>query len=264
MRDLRLYLIPGALVAVGVIGFAINALPGRGVDVRDLPVAAKAPAFPEIETRREKTQAELVLRDEILIDPRIDPAGHMRQTRQIEIRQRLKESREALRDARYEDLLRAATRLTQLDPNLPEAQEKMGFALAAKGNAREAYRRFMAAIDLDPAHADAYFGVAITQEAFGNLEGALGGMRSFLHLSKDPDPKRLQIAQARSAIWEWESKLGRGPWGPTRGVPPGFSEAEIRRDGRGVGVKMQKGEPGENGFPEYEIRSGDKFEIFRR
>jgi hypothetical protein len=39
-----------------------------------------------------------------------------------------------------------------------------------------------------------------------DYESALGGMRSFLHLARADDPHRVR---ARSALWEWEEKLGR-------------------------------------------------------
>jgi hypothetical protein len=123
----------------------------------------------------------------------------------------------------------------------------------------------MRAIELNPAQANAYYGIAMVQDAEGNIEGALGGMRSFLHLVKDPDPFRIHVARARSAIWEWEAKLGRGPWGATGGIPPGFTEEELRRDGRGAGVKMPiPGTEGPDGEPQYEIKSADRFpEIFK-
>ena len=41
-----------------------------------------------------------------------------------------------------------------------------------------------------------------------DYEGALGAMRSYIHLSPPNDPF---LAKARAAIWEWETKLGREP-----------------------------------------------------
>ena len=64
----------------------------------------------------------------------------------------------------------------------------------------------MSAIELKPQQANAYYGLAMADEMRNDYESALGGMRSYLHLSKADDPYR---TRARSAIWEWEEKLGR-------------------------------------------------------
>ena len=111
--------------------------------------------------------------------------------------------------------------------------------------------------------ADAYFGYAVAAEGLGDLELALSGMRSYLHFQQDP--QQLKTAQARSSIWEWEAKLGRGEWGETRGIPPGFTAEELARDGRGAGTKIPiPGTENEFGFSRYEIRVSDKIEMFKK
>lgn len=269
-RDRRVLIIAGGMAAIALAGFLISLAPSRGVDGAASPTAAKparrpAPDFPAVgEQSGAKPSSEKELAYQAPIDPRTDPAGHVRQARAMEVRQRLQQARQALKADRMDDAINAAARALLLDPLNVDAHTQLGIGLAGKGQFREAYVYLMKAIDLDPAHADAYFGMAIVQEGLGNLEGALGGMRSFLHTTRDPDPNRLEIAQARSAIWEWEAKLGRGPWGATRGIPPGFKEDDLKRDGRGVAVKMQKGPPNEGGHAEYEIKSADKQKIFTR
>lgn len=269
-RDRRGAIIAGGMATIALAGFLISLAPSRGVDGAASPPAAKAarhpaPGFPAVgEQSGAKPSSEKELAYQAPIDPRTDPAGHVRQARAMEVRQRLQQARQALKANRMDDAINAAARALQLDPDNVDALTQLGVGLAGTGRFREAYAYLMKAIDLDPAHADAYFGMAVVQEGLGNLEGALGGMRSFLHTTRDPDPNRLEIAQARSAIWEWEAKLGRGPWGPTRGIPPGFKEEDLKRDGRGVAVKMQKGPLVDGAHPEYEIKSGDKQKIFPR
>jgi tetratricopeptide (TPR) repeat protein len=65
---------------------------------------------------------------------------------------------------------------------------------------------FLAAIELRPEQANAYYGLAMADEMRQDWESALGGMRSYLHLSKADEPHRVR---ARAALWEWEDKLGR-------------------------------------------------------
>lgn len=254
-RDRRLAVIVGGIVGIGALGYGVSHLPDRGVEARLFPTVTTAnPAKPPVETE---------MPFEPLADPRHDPSGHARQARKLEVRARMDEGQAMLDAQRYDEAITAFHRVLELQPETPEAYVNMGFALVGKKAFEPAFDFFMGAIDLDPAQATAYYGMAIVQEGLGNLEGALGGMRTFLHLTNDADPYRLQTARARAAIWEWEARLGRGPWGPTKGVPPGFTEDELRRDGRGVGVKMQIGDP-EKGPVRYEIKAGDKIQIYDR
>ncbi len=147
----------------------------------------------------------------------------------------------------------------------PEAYLLLGRALEGKRDYLMARDFYLAALDREPMLADAYWGVATTSENLGDLEFALGAMRSYLHTERDLDPQRLRINQARAAIWEWEAKLGRGEWGPTKGIPPGFSAAELKRDGRGAGVKMPLEETRRpDGTMQYEIKHADKIKIYPR
>jgi hypothetical protein len=262
-RDVRAMLIAVVVVGIAVGGYLVSLVPGRGVDADKRTVSA--PPMPEIGFNRVTADASPEREQyQALIDPRSDPKGHEGQVREIEIRQRLKEADEAIRAEQYERAFHAAQRALELNPANAGANTRAGQALNGGGYFEQAMGYFQRAIELDPMQADAYFGVAEAQEAFGNLEGAIGGMRTFLHLTDDPDPNRLRIAQARSAIWEWESRLGRGPWGPTKGIPPGFSDEELRRDGKGVAIKMQVGPLIEGAHPGYEIKAGEKRQIFSR
>lgn len=243
-----------------VAGYLISLVPGRGVDAAALAqqkAAARVQGFANLQVSSTATSPEFAAP----VEQRLAVASG--QTAD-EFQQRSGEADAAIKAGQFMKALAAAQRMRELKPDHPDSYVKAGFAFNGMGRFKDAFGPLSQAIDLNPMQADAYFGMAIVQEGLGNLEGALGGMRTFLHVTQDPDPARLQVAQARAAIWEWESKLGRGPWGPTRGVPPGFTEEDLRRDGKGVGVKMPVGQPDESGFTPSEVKSGDKFKLFSR
>ncbi len=107
----------------------------------------------------------------------------------------------------YEYAIAALDAVLEMSPNLPEAYVNMGYAfigLEEYGPARGAFEK---AIDLKLDQVNAYYGLAIAVEGAGELEAALGSMRTYIHLSKPNDP---YLARARSALWEWETQLGRG------------------------------------------------------
>lgn len=198
------------------------------------------------------------------IDPQQDPGGHMQQARSQEVAIRFQQGLAMLHAKRFDEAIVALQRMLRLVPYSADGQVNLGYALLGKENYAAAFAAFDRASDLNPAQANAYYGAAIALEGMGNLEGALSGMRSFLHLT-DNGPGQIHVARARSAIWEWESQLKRGPWGPTQGIPPGFTRDELKRDGRGVGVKMPiAGTEDEYGFKQYEIKLSDKYELFDR
>ncbi len=198
------------------------------------------------------------------INPQDDPSGHAKQARESEASLRFQQALAMMDTQRFEYALVALNRVLELNPDDPRALTKKGFALQALGQPAQAFAAFDRALDVDPGHAMAYFGAAAALESLGDLEAALSGMRSFLHTT-DMGPEKLYVAQARSAIWEWEARLGRGPWGPTKGIPPGFSAEEVRRDGKGVGVKIPLPETAdEEGRMRYEIKAAEKTEIFER
>jgi tetratricopeptide (TPR) repeat protein len=198
------------------------------------------------------------------IDPHQDPSGHMRQARIQEAQVRFEQAKLMLHAERFDEAIVALNRVLTLVPNSADAYVNLGYALIGKEDFEAAYSAFDQATDLNPAQGNAYYGAAIALEGLGDLEKALGGMRSFLHLT-DKGPGQIHVARARSAIWEWESLLERGPWGPTKGIPPGFIEEELQRNDKGVGIKMPiKGTEDENGLFQYEIKYGEKYELFDR
>jgi len=85
-------------------------------------------------------------------------------------------------------------------PGLPEAHANMGFALTGLTRWHEARDFFASAIELQPAQANAYFGLAVALDHLEDRAGAIGAMRTFVHLAQSDDPFR---RKAEAALWEW-------------------------------------------------------------
>lgn len=130
-----------------------------------------------------------------------DPAAHARAMRGREVRQRFEQGVLMLHARRYDEAIAAFHRVLELAPRLPEAQANMGYALLGLERHAAARDFFGAAIDLRPAQANAYYGLAVAQEALCDLPAARGAMRTYLHLAR-PDDR--WVRQARAALWEWE------------------------------------------------------------
>jgi tetratricopeptide (TPR) repeat protein len=235
-RDVRPRLAIGILLIVFVLGGLLQWLGKTNAPAPD-PAAARlssphAPGFSGL--KADATDRGDVARLEFQ-EPAGSPAGNTeRQARDL-----MRQAAAEIKKRQYDKAIIALTEKQPLLKNYPEAYLLMARALEGKRDYDTARDFYNAAANRDPYMADAYWGFATTSEKLSDLEGAIGGMRSFLHTEGGRDPYRLRVAQARSALWEWESQLGRGPWGPTKGVPPGFTTEEISRDGRGVGIKMQ-------------------------
>ena len=155
------------------------------------------------------TPVEVVEREVVeLIDPQVDPAGHVKQRRMQQITERFDQAVAMLHAKRYEFAVKALERVLELSPNMPEAHVNMGFALMGLEDYKGAGDSFANAIRIKPFQANAYWGLAVSLEQLGDLEAALGAMRSYIHLAKADDP---YVRKARSALWEWEERLKRGP-----------------------------------------------------
>ena len=130
-------------------------------------------------------------------------AAHAREKAEAEIRQRFQQGVGMLNDKQYEQALKEFHRVLELAPNMPEAHVNAGFALI--GSARFAVARdfFEGALALRKDQINAYYGLAEALEGLNDLPGALGAMRTYLHLAPANDPYR---RKAESAVWEWEAK----------------------------------------------------------
>jgi tetratricopeptide (TPR) repeat protein len=137
---------------------------------------------------------------------RIDPT-HAPQapTRGDELRQRFDAAVLLLHSKQYEPAAAALQRVLELAPRLTEAHVNMGFALLGLQRPAAARAAFDAAIGLKADQANAYYGLAMAHEGLGDLELAIGAMRSYLHLARAEDEAHLR--RARAALWEWETKL---------------------------------------------------------
>lgn len=179
----RLLLLALAIFAACGIGFALSV---RTVTPGKPAAAAPAPSA----------------------NPARDPALHARQARAAEIDARFKQAVAMLHAKQYEHAATALHRVLELAPGLPEAHVNMGFAMIGLKRHRAARDFFEAAINLRPTQVNAYYGLAEALEGLNDLEGAMGAMRSYIHLSRPDDP---YVRKARAALWEWEKALGRKP-----------------------------------------------------
>lgn len=251
-RDVRGIAIVIVGIGIALLGYAVTLLPTQG----------------RVTTATEARE----IRRNAVFDGLASAAVARRTAQEAEGSSSNPEEQEALTEVRrrleageYDKALDTLNAARSRIQHLPESYLLVGFALLGKNDFATAVDFFNAAIDRDPTLAEGYFGYAVAAEGLGDIETALGGMRSFLHLQTNPDPYRLKVAQARSAIWEWEARLGRGVWGASRGVPPGFTEAELRRDGRGVGTKIPiPGTTDENGLSRYTIKHSDHIKTFEK
>ncbi|MDO8991382.1 MAG: cbb3-type cytochrome c oxidase subunit I [Sideroxyarcus sp.] len=98
----------------------------------------------------------------------------------------------------------AFDRVLELAPNMPEAHVNMGYALIGVGRYDAARDFFEAATRLRVTQVNAYYGLAIALEGSGDLPGALGAMRSYVHLAHGEDA---YVRKAQAAIGEWEGRL---------------------------------------------------------
>lgn len=251
LRDTRLAVIAGSVGAIAVLGYLIGALPGRGV-----------------EADRTGPFGTLQLSPSADASTRTPPKEATPDTRQAlpdTAIKALDRASDLLEQKRYDAAIATLSAAQSELRDVARAYEMLGRALEGKRDYLTARDFYTAAIDRDPLMADAYWGVATTSEALGDLEAAMGAMRSYLHVEPDKHPDRLRVAQARSALWEWEAQLGKGPWGPTKGIPPGFTAADIKRDGRGVAMRVAiPGTEQPDGSAQAEIKHADKQVIFPR
>lgn len=105
----------------------------------------------------------------------------------------------------YEPAATALHRVLAMAPQMPEAHANMGFAMLGLQRPSVARDFFEGAMALRANQANAYYGLALAHEASGDLELALGAMRSYLHLARAEDETHLR--RARAALWEWETRL---------------------------------------------------------
>lgn len=256
-RDYRPWALAGVFSGILLLGALVSTMMGSS---SSFPAATKTKSRPSLADLKEISTSSREKLAEVeptmpQLDP-IDPQG-------ADIKRVLGQARQQLKAAQFDDAIRTVHEARPLLQKHAEAYLLLGSALEGKKDHEAARDFYEAAIDRNPYLSEAYWGYATASESLGDLEAALGAMRNYLHTEPNLDPKRLKVAQARSAIWEWEAQLERGPWGPTKGIPPGFRREELKRDGRGVGIKMPiPGTEKADGSMKYEIKHQDKFKLF--
>jgi tetratricopeptide (TPR) repeat protein len=254
-RDLRLLGLVVTIAGTTVVGYAVTLLPGQKqfMSPPQSTLAAKETGFENLAVGKAPT-------------PGVDADESGESTPHAStIPDHVSKARNLIARGRYDEAIEHLTVNREQLPSRVAGLQLVGEALLGKHDYRQAFDFFQQAVNENPNQQEAYFGLAVAAEALGNLSLAIGGMRTFLHLEKNPDPYRLKVAQARSAIWEWEAKLGRGAWGPTQGIPPGFTVDELKRDGMGVATKMPiAGTENAHGFSRYEIKHSDYTKIFKK
>lgn len=116
---------------------------------------------------------------------------------------RFNEAARLLQAGEHAQAAAALHRLLEIAPEVPEIQVNLGYAMLGLEKYGAARDSFNAAINLRPRQANAYYGLAEALEALGDLAGARGAMRTYVHLSPPDDPF---VRKAHAAIWEWEAR----------------------------------------------------------
>lgn len=106
-----------------------------------------------------------------------------------------------LRTGHYQQAINGFRAVLEQSPSMPEAYINTGFAYLELQQFEQALRFFQTAIDLRPGQVNAYWGLAVSLEGLCDLPGAMGAMRTYVHLAAADDPYRVK---AEAALWEWE------------------------------------------------------------
>lgn len=139
-------------------------------------------------------------------DPGASQRAHAHEKRSSEIEARFGQGVAMLHAKQHEHAITAFHRVLELAPDMPEAHVNMGYALLGLERHGAARDFFDSALALRKNQVNAYYGLAVALERLHDLPGAVGAMRTFVHLSRADDPYR---RKAQAALWEWESALIR-------------------------------------------------------
>jgi tetratricopeptide (TPR) repeat protein len=106
-----------------------------------------------------------------------------------------------LRNGHYQQAIDGFRAVLEHSPSMPEAYINTGFAQIELQQFEQALASFQTAIELRPAQVNAYWGLAVSLEGLCDIPGAMGAMRTYLHLAAPDDPF---MVKANAALWEWE------------------------------------------------------------
>ena len=104
---------------------------------------------------------------------------------------------------RYDDAITAFHRVLLLNPDLPEANVNMGFALMGLERYTAARDFFESAIAVRQDQINAYYGLGIALAGMQDTDAAIGAMRTYRHLAPADDPYQDKVDEL---IKEWEEK----------------------------------------------------------
>ncbi|MEN8169365.1 MAG: hypothetical protein ABFS08_04000 [Pseudomonadota bacterium] len=181
-RDQRLTGLVITVAAVGILGGLITLMPSS----QPQPVTSvEAPT---------------------IADGQTNPNQHAKDARSREIEMRFQQSIAMLHAKQFDYAVKSLHRVLELSPRLVDAHVNMGYALIGLKEYKAAHDFFLSATELRSEQVNAYYGMAVALEGMGDLEGALGAMRTYIHLSAKDDPF---IAKARAALWEWQEKVAQ-------------------------------------------------------
>lgn len=142
--------------------------------------------------------------------------------RRREVDQRFQQAVAMLHINQYEHAITAFHRVLELAPEMPEAHVNMGFALLGQGRHQPAADFFRSAIELRANQRNAYYGLALALDAAGDRAGAIGAMRTYVHLAPEGDRHR---ARAQEYLARWQSASGPDRRDGNAGNPAGRIDA---------------------------------------
>jgi tetratricopeptide (TPR) repeat protein len=137
------------------------------------------------------------------------PTSEIEQNGDASLQQLFAGAVEHMQQGRHQQALALWHRALLMAPEVPEIQVNMGFSLFELGQYAAARDFFVNAMEQNSFQANAYYGLALSSEKMGDLEGALGAlgaMRTYIHLAAGGEDDRF-VRRARSALWEWEAQL---------------------------------------------------------
>lgn len=114
-----------------------------------------------------------------------------------------------LRTGHYEQAINGFRAVLEQAPGMPEAYVNTGFAQIELQQFEQAALSFQAALDLRPAQVNAYWGLAVSLEGLCDIPGAMGAMRTYVHLA---EPDDIYLTRANAALWEWEEMKKDGDY----------------------------------------------------
>ena len=207
-----------AVISVFVIGSSFLTLakqyPSQFVDFRSMGSEPKVQGYTRPGSAQSSTPQQAGANQINLLE------GLSQQDAQL-LQQRFDQAASLLHAGQFEYAITALDHVIKIQPRMPEAYVNMGFAYLGLEQYQTAATAFSKAIDLRPNQVNAYYGLGEALEGMQDYEGALGAMRSYVHLSPPDDPF---VPKARSAIWEWEAKLGRKPQIENQDKSMGFDD----------------------------------------